>query len=189
MTVDMLVLRDLAVNKLREALSMGRGGQELVPRLVRQTLELHAWECRRVGRQQVGFTGFAELITTRAPEGLETDLKTIRQWCAHDPIVLDAIDQATQKPSSLHAVNNVHSIDRPSGNTPLAAIRRLRKDRPDLHALVLAGELSPHGAMVEAGFRPRTISVPLTVDGVFRAAFKLSPAERAELKTLLAGSD
>lgn len=38
---------------------------------------------------------------------------------------------------------------------------KLRKDRPDLHAQVLAGELSPHAAMVEAGFRKRTITVPL----------------------------
>lgn len=29
-------------------------------------------------------------------------------------------------------------------------LRRLRKDRPDLHQRVLTGELSPHGAMLQA---------------------------------------
>ena len=41
-----------------------------------------------------------------------------------------------------------------------AAIRRLSKDRPDLHARVLSGELKPHRAMVEAGFRDKLITVP-----------------------------
>jgi hypothetical protein len=35
------------------------------------------------------------------------------------------------------------------------ALARLRRDRPDIHARVLAGELSPHAGMVEAGFRRR----------------------------------
>ena len=50
---------------------------------------------------------------------------------------------------------DVHSSDRPSGNSRAAALRRLRKDRPDIHARVLAGELSPHAGMIEAGFRKR----------------------------------
>jgi hypothetical protein len=41
------------------------------------------------------------------------------------------------------------------------AHRRLRKDRPDLHAQVLAGEITPHAAMIEAGFRRKTITVPV----------------------------
>ena len=32
---------------------------------------------------------------------------------------------------------------KPDGNSSSAALRRLRKDRPDLHAKVLGGELSP----------------------------------------------
>jgi hypothetical protein len=47
--------------------------------------------------------------------------------------------------------NDVHLV--PRGNTAAAALRRLRKDRPDIHGRVLAGELSPHAGMVEAGFR------------------------------------
>ncbi len=60
-------------------------------------------------------------------------------------------------------VDNVHNdyhTDRPTGNAADAALRRLRKHRPDLHEQVLTGGLSPHAAMVEAGFRKRTISIP-----------------------------
>ncbi len=46
------------------------------------------------------------------------------------------------------------------GNGRAYALRRLRdpiKGRPDIHARVLAGELSPHAGMLEAGFRRRSL--------------------------------
>ena len=81
-------------------------------------------------------------------------------------ILRDLLDQARQNPhggdrrseaaqieaaamSSIKS-DNVTLDDR--GNSDTYALRRLRKDRPDLHARVLAGELSPHGAMVAVGY-------------------------------------
>jgi len=49
--------------------------------------------------------------------------------------------------------SDVHEVERPSGNSSAAFIRRLRKDRPDIHARVLSGEITPHAGMIEAGFR------------------------------------
>jgi hypothetical protein len=46
---------------------------------------------------------------------------------------------------------------RPTGNSVAAALRRLERRRPDLLDRVLAGELSAHAAMVEAGFRKRRL--------------------------------
>jgi hypothetical protein len=45
------------------------------------------------------------------------------------------------------------------GTSRTYALARLRRDRPDLHDRVLAGELSPHAAMVQAGIRPPTFTV------------------------------
>ncbi len=65
------------------------------------------------------------------------------------------IDQVTQgkhggdHTSDLSNVNNVN-VARPLGNTRQRALRQLRKSRPDLHAKVLKGKLSPHAAMIEA---------------------------------------
>ncbi len=58
-------------------------------------------------------------------------------------------------------VYNVHGCfdERPSGNRESAALRRLRKHRPDLHAQVLDGEVSAHAAAVKAGFRPKTFTI------------------------------
>ena len=95
------------------------------------------------------------------PEGLGTDIDTIKRLCEKDKEALDLIDRATQNPNGrpAHAgtVYNVqgsgnHSVGSkidnvqlaPTGNTTAASIRRLRKDRPDLHQSVIAGDLSPH---------------------------------------------
>jgi hypothetical protein len=66
--------------------------------------------------------------------------------CAEDDEVIDLIDQVTL---NVTGVNNVNAL-RPQGNTRQRALRQLRKSRPDLHAKVLKGKLSPHAAMIEA---------------------------------------
>ena len=74
----------------------------------------------------------------------------------------DARDRANLRPAHKHVGRDVYNAKpadkrnvhiRPSGNSRAAFLRRLRKDRPDIHTRVLAGELSPFGGMVEAGFR------------------------------------
>jgi hypothetical protein len=80
----------------------------------------------------------------------------LRDMCRRDPEALDLLDQALQgrQGERTDLVDNVHDVEeveRPAGNTSAAALRRLRKDAPELHARVLAGELSPHAAAVEAG--------------------------------------
>lgn len=76
---------------------------------------------------------------------------------AADPEALDLLDRATQHQpgagKNQHTGclgNNVPEAGRPEGNTAAKAIRRLRKDRPDLHARVLEGDLSAHAAAIEA---------------------------------------
>jgi len=85
--------------------------------------------------------------------------------CRDTPHALDAVDRALQdgqRPGArADLVDNVNEVHRPDGNATSAALRRLRKDRPDLHALVLEEQLSAHAAMVQAGFRPRTATIRL----------------------------
>ena len=83
-------------------------------------------------------------------------LDQLRDICRGDPEALDAIDQATQnavgRPTETR--NNVPNKG-PEGNTSAKALRRLRKDRPDLHAEVLAGKKKPHAAV---DFSPRLVT-------------------------------
>jgi hypothetical protein len=85
----------------------------------------------------------------------------------------DAADQANQRPAHKHRDRDVYNNDgdiniRPSGTSRAYALRRLREARPDIHARVLAGELTPHAGMVEAGFRKKP------------QRMKRSPLERAQ---------
>jgi hypothetical protein len=64
-------------------------------------------------------------------------------------------DQANQRPAHRPAltVDNdqtiINTSDRPTGTSVAAALRRLRKDMPAIHARVLAGEITAHAGMVE----------------------------------------
>lgn len=70
---------------------------------------------------------------------------------------MDLIDRELQRPvGNPHLIGNIVTDSRPEGNTSAKALRRLRKSAPALHADVIAGKLSPHGAMIQAGFRKRT---------------------------------
>ena len=53
-----------------------------------------------------------------------------------------------------------YSREAPTGNSVSYALRRLQRNRPDLYGQVIAGELSAHEAMVQAGFRDKQIMIP-----------------------------
>jgi hypothetical protein len=72
--------------------------------------------------------------------------------------VLDADRRNRRPPGRPKNVYNesadVHNY-RPAGNSAAAALRRLERARPDILDRVLAGELSAHAGMIQAGFRGR----------------------------------
>jgi len=77
--------------------------------------------------------------------------------------------------------NDIQEVKAPTGTSKTAFLRRLRKDRPDIHARVLAGELSPNAGMIEAGFRNKRSSRKLTiVERMQRLWDSASAEQRAE---------
>jgi DNA (cytosine-5)-methyltransferase 1 len=89
-----------------------------------------------------------------ASEALDTGLVAMSRRERYQG--LDAFDRASQRPANRPAKSeNVHSYGRPSGNSVAAFLRRLRTARPDLHARVLAGEITAYAGMIEAGWRTR----------------------------------
>jgi hypothetical protein len=84
------------------------------------------------------------------------DLAMLKRICAQDPEALDMLDQVMQRPwggnrrSADFKSDNVRlEQEQHYGNSASAALRRLRKERPDLHARVLAGEMSPRWRCLE----------------------------------------
>jgi hypothetical protein len=68
-------------------------------------------------------------------------------------------DALKEKPGPHSSHDN--SIRTQQGTTRSYALDRLERDDPELHADVLAGNLSAHAAMVKGGYRPRTVSIPV----------------------------
>jgi hypothetical protein len=84
--------------------------------------------------------------------------------------------------------DNITSLER--GTSEAYTIRRLRRDRPDLAERVEHDGLSANAAAIEAGFRPKTVSVPITrPDAVARALLKYMTADDiAKLIAVLVGA-
>lgn len=181
---------DTVVSMLQKGLSSAEHGLGAVPNAVKNVIRDDMWRERIVSAtgQHVTFSSFAAFVTAAPLEGLGASLGQLRDICRSDPEALDAIDRATagRQGERTDLVDNIHEVQRPSGTGSAAALRRLRKDRPDLHARVLAGELSPNAAAIEAGFRAPTLTVPLSADGVLRAALRLSEDHLAALVAALA---
>jgi hypothetical protein len=150
--------------------SVGGGKRDLttIPKLVRKIIKEEMWKEFYIDRtkQFVKHDSFAAFVAAQPMEGLGINLDLLKRICRDDASVFDLIDQAEQgrhggDRRSEGAKSDIVTLDsNQRGNTRQHALRKLRKERPDLHAQVLANKLSPHAAMVEAGFRNKTMTVP-----------------------------
>jgi hypothetical protein len=159
-----------------------RGGSESlgqVPGLLCRVIEEEAWRhfTTALGKD-VEHERLADFITTPPLNGLGASVELVQKIIADDTKALDLLDRALQKASGGDKrseaarinVSNIHSDSaRPSGTTKVLALRKLRKEADsgneqaaELHAEVLAERISPHAAMIQAGFRDKTISVPVS---------------------------
>jgi hypothetical protein len=150
---------DNVVESMRQALHSGTGHLKHVPGLLKRILREGMWRSRYANRlrREVTFDRFEDFVVTAPLEGLGATVDLVRKFVRDDPEALSLFDQAVQRPvgANQHSEgdDNVHTQERPTGNSRERALRKLRRDAPELHALVLAGEVSPHGAMKQAGFR------------------------------------
>ena len=115
-------------------------------------------------RAEYGPDEFERFLTTPVMRGLGTSVEVVRRMIGDDLDLVDRLDAKLQKPTG---VNNGNTQPRPVGNTQERSLRTLRSKAPAIHARVIAGELSPHAGMIEAGFRHPTFTVP--ADDVDRA--------------------
>lgn len=157
-----------------------------IARKVRELLVSGAWrEFVDARGNAQSYDDFEVFVTAPSSRGLNSDVRTLQKVCHDQRDVLDLIDQALQRPRGGDHRSNVDNINvaRPTGTSQQRALRKLRTSRPDLHVRVVAGEMSPHAAMIEAGFRRRTITVP--ADPEEMAHTLLRRLEPDELRRLL----
>jgi hypothetical protein len=186
------------VAHLSRALLDGSRDLSTVPSLIKRVIAEGMWRQRAdpASGQKIPerpFRSFHEFACTPASKGgLGSSIPQLRGLCEGDIDARNALDKVTQRSpggdrrSADFNVDNVH-VERPAGNSESAALRRLRKDAPELHAEVLAGNLKAHAAMVRAGFRSHQLTI--RADSPESAARTLcrymQPGDLAELVRLL----
>jgi hypothetical protein len=178
------------VDALSSALDRGGHGLSNAPALLRRVLTEESWREFETQRGEVvRHERFVEFVTTPPLKGLGTTLDLIQRIVSGDADLVDLLDRelAGRSGTRTDLVDNINEVGRPDGTSRQQALRRLRKDAPELHADVLAGRLSAHAAMVQAGLRSRTISVPSDRPDRAAAALRrnMSPEDLAELRRLL----
>lgn len=156
----------VANNVLVEALatSLHHGGSALAaaPDLLRRLLAEESWREFTTRRgEKVEHKRFADFVTEPPLAGLGSDISLIQRIVATDADASRRLRQILkEKPGPKRSRNNITRSNR--GDTRAYALERLQREAPELHAAVMANELTPHAAMVQAGYRPRTITVPVT---------------------------
>lgn len=188
---DDLRANALINDSLGSALRSGDHALGTIPALLKRVLADETWREFVTKRgEHVQHARFADFVTTKPLSGLGSDVALVQRIVADDKETLDLLDQALQSPVGVHRDTDNISISK-HGTSAAGALRRLRKDAPELHADVLAGRLSAHGAMVRAGFRPKTVTVPVTrPEAVARSLLKYMTADDiAQLIAVLVGAN
>lgn len=195
MTVTADPLRGNAhlVDALGSALRSGEHGLSTVPGLLKRVLAEESWREFITQRgEHVIHQRFAEFVVAKPLKGIGASVDLIRRVLEAFPDKAEAakardlLDRALQNPAHLHHDDNIVQVKAPQGNARDRALRKLRSDAPELHAEVLAGNLTAHGAMVKAGFRLRTLTVQPNPAAAARTLRKHLTAEQcAELAWLL----
>jgi hypothetical protein len=189
---DDLRANALINDSLGSALRSGDHALGTVPALLKRVLADETWREFITKRgEHVQHERFADFVTTKPLGGLGSDVPLVQRIVADDNETLDLLDRALQNPVGTNVpIDNINT-SKADGTSRSQALRRLRKDAPELHSEVLAGHLSAHSAMVRAGFRPKTVAVPVTrPEAVARSLLKyMSADDIAQLVALLLGKE
>lgn len=152
------------VDALGAALRRGGNALGTVPDLLKRILREESWREFVTQRgEYVLHEKFADFVVAPPLAGIGASIDLVRRVVGDDTEAIDLLDQALagQHGGPRTKVNNINlgpSVT-PRGTSKEYALRKLRKDSPELHAEVVAGRISAHAAMVKAGFRPATFSV------------------------------
>lgn len=186
---DKLKLNANLVDALGSALRSGDHGLKTVPGLLRRVLAEESWRDFVTQRgEHVHHDRFADFVVAQPLRGIGASVELVRRVVADDIEAVDLLDQALKDGARPGArtdlVDNINEVAAtPRGTSKAYALRRLRKDAPELHADVLAGRLSAHRAMIQAGLRPNRFTIHASsADSVVKTLrSKLPPEMLAEV--------
>lgn len=156
---------------LTRAVRSGESAFATAPPLITETLEKGAWRhwTDAGGPHAYAADRFQEFVEAQPPRGLGVTLAVVESLLKPDSrawvLFHEAIRHQVGRPQTIR--DNITDFSGPDivpfpasqGTSASYAIRRLGSV-PELLERVKAGELSSHAAMVAAGFRERSITIP-----------------------------
>jgi len=134
----------------------GTGSLQQFPGLLRRVIDDRLWECRQVpGHGIVGLPNLRALVTSKPKLGWGEDPAKIEAVIRDDAELLVLWNQAMAlgQGTRTDLTDNITKVKTQTGTSRAYTLSRLKRDRPDLFALVTAGTLSAHRAAITAGFR------------------------------------
>jgi hypothetical protein len=130
-----------------------------VPEAVRRAIESGAWRERLEFQQIYKFDRFVDFISKSPVDGgmgWKPDLVDGLLQKAGDVEVLTMWREAMTLPKHVHRADADNISIKPKHGTSRAyALTRLKHERPDLYARVVAKEISANAAAIDAGFRKK----------------------------------
>jgi hypothetical protein len=194
-----LLTGDEKVQSLQSHYADGVGDLRAFERLLIQVIDSGAWESFRTPNGAlVEPASFRHFITATRYNGLGATDDKIAALLGNnnDAVVkmrelLKGGEQGKRTDLKGTSTNNVsRSRNTKQGNSRAYTLDRLKRERPELYALVGAGELTANAAAIQAGFRPRTFTVradPASAAATLRRRF--TPEEVATIAKLLAAEE
>ncbi|MFI9332018.1 hypothetical protein ACIGZJ_31305 [Kitasatospora sp. NPDC052868] len=193
------------VASLGSSLRSGAASLGTVPKLLEELLVSGGWQdfTTQLG-DHVTYTEdeFEEFIRALPLKGLGADLDLVERLIHERIDLLTRFYELTPRkrgnPQFVAITRDTRDCDEPdgslaegrrkAGNNVEAIVRRLERERPDLHAMVKAGEIRPYSAAVQAGWRKAQTTIPLQdPQGIARKLLeKLGREQAAEVEYALA---
>jgi hypothetical protein len=158
--VDLVRIRGVSaeppdrINTLQQVLS--EGGKrifDIAPNILKEIIGEHEWvgRCDSAG---VEFKSFEAFAACPLWEGLGCTIADLMAICRKREDVQKRINEEIgAAPKHVGRGHRSDNVTPNRGNNPTYALKRLKRDRPDLAEKVIAGELSTNAAAIEAGFR------------------------------------
>lgn len=167
-----------------------KGGQEhllgQLPWMIADAIDKQVWTTYQSSLKDRPWGTFEAWVAHPLWEGLNSSVDELLFFCRKEPEVQQRIRAALgemPKPGGKreHGDNvTMPPLDR--GNSETYALKRLKRDAPELAEKVVRGELSAHAAAIAAGFRKKLVQVEPTVEGFDRAIAKHLPDYKLVLR-------
>jgi len=162
--------RDIYVSNLQSALSDGQHGLNAVPGHIKQIIQEDMWQDRivQVTGERAEYDTFTAFVNDSPPKGLGADVDMLKRMCDNDPEALRLLREVVtdspggdQRSDEAQTKNDNIINESGQGTSKDYTLDRLAREDAELYEKVVADEMSANAAAIEAGFRTKTVSVPV----------------------------